>query len=72
MLPEIGQRIVYKFNLDDNQYCISQVNLEWGKPVVARPIEQQDDFGYHLYNTYEQALSYVLQLKQIARQGELL
>ena len=67
MLPQPGEQILYKFNLYNNEYCISETNLQWGKPIVARPLEQQDDFGYHLYNPYEQALSYVLQLKQIAR-----
>lgn len=66
LLPQRQQRIVYKFNLYDNAYCISQVSLEWGHPIVARLIQEQDDFGYHLYDTYEDALKYVQQLKHFA------
>lgn len=67
LLPQLGETVLYKFNLYDTQYCISEVILQWGKPLVARLIEQQDDYGYYLYNTYQQAMNYVKILKQIER-----
>lgn len=67
LLPQRGETIVYKFELYNTQYCISEVELQWGKPIVARLLQQEDDFGYYLYDTYQQALSYIKQLKTLAR-----
>lgn len=62
--PEKGETIISIFCIYDNWYCISEVELEWGTPRVARTLEEQDNFGYHLYNTLEEAQAYVSLLKR--------
>ena len=66
ILTEPEQRILYKFNLYDNQYCLVETTLEWGKPVVSRPFQEQDDYGYTIYSTQQDAFNYIKQLKKIA------
>jgi len=41
--------------------------LDWGKAKVAVPIDEEDDFGYRLYDTYEEAYDYVQLLKRLAK-----
>ncbi len=65
--PADGETIKFIFRLYEQQYCISEVSLYWGKPQVATPIELEDDFGYTMYDTYEDALAFVKELKEISR-----
>lgn len=64
--PERDETILKRFTLYGNKYCISEVALEWGQPRVSRPVGEQDNFGYFLYNTYEEAELYVKKLKRAA------
>ena len=62
-----GEIIKYKFRLYDQWYCISEVQLEWGQPQVARPLEEDDNYGYVLYESFDDAMAYVNQLREFER-----
>lgn len=56
------------FWLNERQWCIRELTCSWGKPVIHTLIEddvQPKDF--YLYNTYEEALSYIKNLIKINR-----
>ena len=65
--PLQGETIISTFIINQTWYCISETFLEWGQPQVARPLLEQDDYGYRIYNTYEEAQEFVRVLKQISR-----
>lgn len=65
--PQKDETILKKFSLYGNKYCISEVILEWGQPIVARLIQEQDGFGYFLYDTKQEAEMYVKKLKEFER-----
>lgn len=56
----------YTFKINGNEYAIMEVELEWGLPQLSYTIEEEDaPETYHLYNTYEEAIQYVQQLKTL-------
>ena len=65
--PAPQEKIISLFIVNQIWYCISETSLEWGQPQVARPLLEQDDYGYRIYNTYEEAQEFVHMLKQISR-----
>ena len=60
-------RVVFKLN--DRQWCIREVECEWGKPQIGLSFEdcapEPEDF--FLYNTYEEAIEFVQKLQKINR-----
>lgn len=49
-------------------YCITKVELKWGKPQIAIPIEEQSDFYvYTIFESFDAAMSYVQLLRDINR-----
>lgn len=65
--PAKGETIRHIFTLYDRQFAICEATLDWGKAQVAVPIDEEDDFGYRFYDTYEEAYEYVQLLKRLAR-----
>ena len=65
--PAEGETIRHIFTLYDRQFAICEATLDWGKAQVAVPIDEEDDFGYRFYDTYEEAYEYVQLLKRLAR-----
>lgn len=65
--PAEGETIRFIFTLHDRQFAICEATLDWGRAQVAVPIDEEDDFGYRLYDTYEEAYDYVQLLKRLAK-----
>ena len=62
------QHSVYTFQINDEWYAIKEVEVEWGFPVL--PIRFDYDLKvewYKLYETQEEAMGYVAQLKMLNR-----
>lgn len=57
------------FWLNGKQWCIREVECEWGKPKIGISFEDNapEPEDFLLYNTYEEALMFVNKLKQINR-----
>lgn len=54
------------FQLNDNWYAIKEVELEWGKPKFPfYATHDKNEQDYFIYDTYEQALGFVLQMKSL-------
>ena len=55
------------FNLNNNEYCIREVQLDWGKPTFPEQ-DWDDSFStYRLYSTFEEARNFVSKLKRLNR-----
>ena len=65
--PAPEETIEYIFRLYGEQYCIASVVLDWGIARTARPIEEEDDFGYTFYETFDDAMAFVKQLKEFEK-----
>ena len=50
------------FTYNDNLFCIREVPLKWGIPLRESLIDDEDNPNFKLYNTYEEANEYVLEL----------
>lgn len=55
----------YIFSLNDILYAIYEVELEWGQINMERPIEEEHIPDFYYFNSYEEALDFVKQLKKI-------
>lgn len=55
------------FSVNGNLYCIKEVELNFGKPIL-HSIEESEDksLRFHLYDTYEDAEKFVRELKRIS------
>ena len=59
-------KVISIFKLYGNWYCIKEVELYYGKPILSSLEESEDEFlHFHLYNTEEEARQYIRQLKQL-------
>lgn len=67
VLPAEQEIIRYIFRIYDSQYCISEVVLNWGQPQTSRPIEEEDNFGYNLFNTFDEAMEYVQLIRRLSK-----
>ena len=57
---------VHKFMINGNWYAIKMVEMEWGIPNLNMQVEGEDaPESYYIYETYEEALEYVEQLKKV-------
>ena len=65
--PAPNQKILYVFKLNDSWCCICECELEWGKPRISVPIEEQYDYTYHYFKTYDKAFEFVRLLKELNR-----
>ncbi len=62
-----NETIKYIYTINEQQFCIVETVLDWGKPQVGLSIDQEDNYGFYLYNNYEDALEYVKLIKRLAR-----
>lgn len=61
-------RIIKTFKLYGRDYCIKEVELDFGKPILSSIEEASDEsIKFYLYNTIEDAEKYISKLKQIER-----
>lgn len=59
-------KIISTFKLNGHWYCIKEVELYYGKPILSSLEENEDEFiHFHLYNTEEEAREYIRKLKQL-------
>ena len=66
--PAQGQRNLFVYSINGRQFCITEVDLEWGQPKVALPIEEQSEsWNYKYFQTYDEAMDYVKLIKEINR-----
>lgn len=54
----------YKFEVNGNWYAIKEVEMEWGLPKLGfRADMDEHPEAYHIYDTYEDAMKFVWQIK---------
>lgn len=54
----------YKFEVNGNWYAIKEVEMEWGLPQLGfRADMDEHPETYHIYDTYEDAMRFVWQIK---------
>lgn len=51
------------FSLYNKEYCIREVELEWGKPILDYLLDD-NYINFKLYTTYEEALNFVRKMKR--------
>ena len=57
--------VLYRFIYNDQWWAIRRVSLEWGKPRGETALELDDEYSrFHYYNTYEDAMDYVKELRK--------
>ena len=61
-----NENVVYTFHLYGGQFCIRATSLSWGRPILKnQSVEESDFINYHIYDTLEEAMQYVHELKKI-------
>lgn len=67
--PAQGEKCLYVFTINEQQSCIKEVELEWGMPRIATPIDdKRSEYAcYKYFDTYEEAEKYVRLLKELNR-----
>ena len=65
LAPE--EKIRYRYKIHDTQYAIVETVLNWGKPEVGLPIEDEDYCGFYLYNSFDEAMDFVRLIKEYNR-----
>lgn len=58
----------YVFEINEVWYAVKEVSMEWGLPQLRfRADQEQYPENYRIYDTYEDAMQFVYQMKQLAR-----
>ena len=61
-----NDKIISVFKINGNWYCIKEVELNFGKPILSSIEESEDKYlNFHLYNTVEEARQYIQKIKQL-------
>ena len=56
----------YVFDMNGVQYAVKEVILFWGVPQFpTNTIEDKNPETYHLYDTYEDAIAFVKNIKKL-------
>ena len=56
----------YIFEINRQKYAIKEVELEWGLPQLPDKVDrEQYPESYFVYNTYQDAMRFVMQMKMI-------
>lgn len=57
------------FQLNGRQWCIREVECEWGKPQIGISFEDNapEPEDFYLYNTYDEAYNFAMKLRQMNR-----
>ena len=59
---------VYKFEVNEVWYAIKEVEMEWGLPRLPQYADRDEDLRcYQVYDTKEDAMQFVRQVRQLAR-----
>ena len=52
---------VYKFEINENWYAIKEIEMEWGLPKLPMRVDRNESgHEYHVYDTYEDAMRFVM------------
>lgn len=54
----------YVFRYHGLQWCVRQVQLEWGAPIFTEKDVEDDFTNFHIYETLDEALQFVRELKK--------
>lgn len=60
-----SDKVVSTFKINNREYCIKEVELMWGAPILNSIEEDAEQPYFKLYNTLEDAKEYVRQLKRL-------
>lgn len=60
-------KVIEVFRLYGREYCIKEVELNFGRPILSSIEEDNESINFYLYNTLEEAEQYVSQIKNIER-----
>ena len=60
-----SDKIISTFKINNREYCIKEVGLMWGTPMLNSIEEDAEKPFFKLYNTFEEAKEYVKQIKQL-------
>ena len=63
--PAANETIHYTYQVNGNEYAVVETTLDWGQPQLGLSIEEQDNYGYFLYNSLDEVMAYVKVLKEI-------
>lgn len=63
--PAANETIHYIYRINDRQYAIVETTLDWGQPQLGLSVEEEDNYGYFLYNSLDEAMAYVNLIKEI-------
>ena len=60
-------RVMKVFRLYGREYCIKEVELNFGRPILSSIEEDDESINFYLYDTLNEAEKYVEQIKNIER-----
>ena len=60
-----NDNVVYIFKLHNADFCIRKIKeFQWGQPILQNNLIEEEQFNnYYVYNTLEEALTYIRRLK---------
>lgn len=59
-----NRNVMFRFIYHNQWWCIRRATLDWGIPQDTA-LEMDDEYSrFHLYNTYEEAMEFVRQLRK--------
>ena len=59
-----NENVIFRFIYHDQWWCVRKVVLDWGVPHNTA-LDLDDDFThFHLYNTEEEAMAFVRELRK--------
>ena len=61
------EHTIYKCMMNDMPYAIKRVEMEWGLPSLPLRMEEQYPQSYYIYETEDEAMAFVQQLKSLNR-----
>lgn len=60
-----SDKVISTFKINNREYCIKEVELMWGAPILNSIEEEAEQPYFKLYNTLDEAKEYIRQLKQL-------
>ena len=60
-----SDKVISTFKVNNREYCIKEVTLEWGAPKLSGIEEDAEQPYFKLYDTLEEVQEYIKQLKQL-------
>lgn len=65
--PAANETVHYIYQVNGNKYAVVETTLNWGKPELGLSIEEEDDYGYYFYKSFDEAMDFVKLLKECNR-----